>query len=1497
MRSTKFFKLRWLIYGGVFCLLLMASTELGAAESIQPILVTSSTEFTDVRIVVDNSSGDVVIDQLFPSTSTRTAAVVYLRELNGSYQSIYNYSVQVNVSESMTWLDVNDTMDYLGRGTTFPNVTLDGFGAYTRLYTDSSGLILGGTYTDTDTTYSASGTLLNLATTTFSVNEGTLTDGKICFYNAGTGIECTLTDSDTDTTYTNGTGLNLASTTFSIKEEYINTTIDNKLTTIYHNLTVASIVAGTSAGVLASTQHQDGDYDGLTFNLTEASGSPGLDARMNYTNITTFNAEVMRYYTSNLAGDYPVIQVWDYDDGEWEDYPSVVESESFATIEQPVFDSTDHIQDGVVAMRLYKAANGNTQNHYYLDWLALISGPGTPAGEEVDPYWKADKADYVNYTYWRSNTVNNTGYCSNVGEIIVWDGAGGSYCTNNESVANTYTAGWGLDLATTTFSVDPGIIHFYNDSTGTVYMNNTYDYLNITANFTADIIISSSTNFYVDDILLPSTTTDASGAGIIGVHDGSEYWDDDNVQDILEDYAQYLDWNANLTWRDPVKDKDIIPCKEPTTMDVGDRYIIAGSTGGDWYPNLPYRDNLSVRDIFITKDMVNYTVLIVYDDCSDNRNLFTLAAANGTDITFTLPDHTTKLSHELVNYRNTSGDCYMEAYIRLPNMTGGEHRYFDMAYGNSTLAMVDGPAENKYDAWDEYYETVAHMEWDEGTAGNFHYNLTDSTRYDNNITAYKCVDNYTSDGIVGGYVNNNEQSCAGTWMNTSVDRELSGSQDNFNFTVSLWGRRCQLSTVYAATFPDGGATDPEGASSYSSNIISGYSNHKVWFNGNSRGSGTNILSLVDWHMLGYSANGSEGIVYEDGAMSADWYARKTGGGVSFETINLFSYGVDANAAAGSTYFGQMDEFRFSTTIRSAEWYNMEMINMRYPDLFIVHNSFEINPGGGGCNWSNYETHIAEWDGSDWQLPNAPAVGWAAWVSDESKIYSFDGSDWFAIDTVGQSHDQLQNLYGCDPITGECWHFKDESDMTDAITLATDINRGLAHGGWSNLIDNAYQAGSDMDWDVRINDNNATISLLQSLDSKGFRFVVNGTRMYLDYGHDDAGFQYQNNIITATNLTINVSQNIQVALNLTNIGELTAEKWCAVTAGGDEIVCDKAEAVQVVNVVAPITGGGSGGTVTVAFDDGAFDPFRDNDTFFNTNASAQETHIGGLWTNASNQDGRLITLEGRPQQPLIYKENISTTCSAGQILKNQSGGWACAADATAGGAAITTEWSNTGSPGQIFSNSSFQTVNVTRNLTVQGQIQQGITDTYYCPELKDDNSALILSGLVMSAASTTFGVPSEFTNQINCPRNVVWDTVGIGMPPYTCSGTLSVWGIDTNGRNITDTMAFTGIDIAPTDNGLTSKAYSRVTRYSITENSGNANCMNLAVNIGSGTYIGMPNYPTNSAADYFKIMNDTVDITTLPDWVNKTYGTINFATYLSTDRDELTVWARYNVKQT
>jgi len=60
---------------------------------------------------------------------------------------------------------------------------------------------------DTDTTYTASGTLLDLTTTTFSVNEGTLTDGKGCKYVAATGLVC-----DQDYSITVGTVTDVSAT-------------------------------------------------------------------------------------------------------------------------------------------------------------------------------------------------------------------------------------------------------------------------------------------------------------------------------------------------------------------------------------------------------------------------------------------------------------------------------------------------------------------------------------------------------------------------------------------------------------------------------------------------------------------------------------------------------------------------------------------------------------------------------------------------------------------------------------------------------------------------------------------------------------------------------------------------------------------------------------------------------------------------------------------------------------------------------------------------------------------------------------------------------------------------------------------------------------------------------------------------------------------------------------------------------------------------------------
>ena len=174
---------------------------------------------------------------------------------------------------------------------------------------------------------------------------------------------------------------------------------ESKLEIVYYNLNQSNIIAGTlDGGTLIDTQHPDGIYDGVTVNFTESAGSPALDIRLNFTNIDDFSRGVIRYKTSNLAGNYPIIQMWNYDSSVWEDYPPIAETLIFATITQPVFDSSSHLENGIVQMRIYKLSNGNVNNHYYIDWIAISKGYGVPSGEEIDPYsWHLTDFNITDY--------------------------------------------------------------------------------------------------------------------------------------------------------------------------------------------------------------------------------------------------------------------------------------------------------------------------------------------------------------------------------------------------------------------------------------------------------------------------------------------------------------------------------------------------------------------------------------------------------------------------------------------------------------------------------------------------------------------------------------------------------------------------------------------------------------------------------------------------------------------------------------------------------------------------------------------------------------------------------------------------------------------------------------------------------------------------------------------------------------------------------------------
>ncbi|MHA1302299.1 MAG: hypothetical protein ACTSPI_01170 [Candidatus Heimdallarchaeaceae archaeon] len=174
---------------------------------------------------------------------------------------------------------------------------------------------------------------------------------------------------------------------------------ESKLAAKYYNASQADVIAGTiDGGSIEDTQHDDGGYDDVTLNFSEASGAPGLDLRINFTNVNDLNGGIMRYKTSSLSGNWPIIQLWNYNTNSWQEYPPIAETDVFLFISDPVYNSR-FIDGGIVQMRIYKAANGNTQNHYYVDWIAVFEGYGTPIGYEVDPF-----------SFHRNKNLNNSGY-------------------------------------------------------------------------------------------------------------------------------------------------------------------------------------------------------------------------------------------------------------------------------------------------------------------------------------------------------------------------------------------------------------------------------------------------------------------------------------------------------------------------------------------------------------------------------------------------------------------------------------------------------------------------------------------------------------------------------------------------------------------------------------------------------------------------------------------------------------------------------------------------------------------------------------------------------------------------------------------------------------------------------------------------------------------------------------------------------------------------------
>lgn len=167
----------------------------------------------------------------------------------------------------------------------------------------------------------------------------------------------------------------------------VNQTIDDKLasTTIFD--VNYSIVNGTkTAGNISSAYNQK---DNNILNITELSGINSLEVNFTFNltkyNVSTFNQIFIReYYQGSLAHNIQ-LQLWDFSSSSWEDGYFTFQGQSqFITSEVTVTDPQDHIQNGMVYLRLVHIENGISSHKLSIDWLVLSKGLTSFSSQDDD---------------------------------------------------------------------------------------------------------------------------------------------------------------------------------------------------------------------------------------------------------------------------------------------------------------------------------------------------------------------------------------------------------------------------------------------------------------------------------------------------------------------------------------------------------------------------------------------------------------------------------------------------------------------------------------------------------------------------------------------------------------------------------------------------------------------------------------------------------------------------------------------------------------------------------------------------------------------------------------------------------------------------------------------------------------------------------------------------------------------------------------------------------
>ncbi|MFC2007926.1 DUF2341 domain-containing protein [Chloroflexota bacterium] len=342
-----------------------------------------------------------------------------------------------------------------------------------------------------------------------------------------------------------------------------------------------------------------------------------------------------------------------------------------------------------------------------------------------------------------------------------------------------------------------------------------------------------------------------------------------------------------------------------------------------WYDtDWQYRKKITINSANVTANLTDFPVLI---NLSSDSDLASDAQNDGDDILFTAADETTKLSHEIEKFNDSTGE--LVAWVRIPSLSATTDTEIYMYYGYASAANQ----EDVTGVWDSHYVAVWHLKEDpSGSAPQ----MADSTSNSHDGTTHGSWSSSNQvTGLIDGSLDFNsgyDKVKVGTF-----DVVAGGSADD-GITLETWFYSHEVRDGRFISKASGTDTNQHW---WMLNALEEGSEYRLRFRLKTAGTTTllladpgNTVPLDQWVYAAATYDGSNMRIYQDASQVS---STAKSGTISTHSNIKVAVGNQPPGAGSRRFDGLITEVRVSDIARSTGWIETSNNNYNSPSAFYT----------------------------------------------------------------------------------------------------------------------------------------------------------------------------------------------------------------------------------------------------------------------------------------------------------------------------------------------------------------------------------------------------------------------------------------------------------------------------------------------------------------------------------------------------------------------------------